>query len=62
MGSLREGHVPLLFRIVFDLGTPLLHTRCVTISPLFDTTHTVEAMPSTCISDLARVAGRPAIF
>jgi hypothetical protein len=49
VGSLSEGHVPLLFRIVFNLDTPLLHTQRVAMYPMFDTTHIVEAVPSACI-------------
>ena len=52
VGSLSEGHVPLLFRIVFNLDTPLLHTQRVAMYPMFDTTRIVEAVPSACISYL----------
>jgi hypothetical protein len=52
VGSLSEGHVPLLFRIVFNLDIPLLHTGRVIMCPMSDTTHIIEAVPSAYMSYL----------
>jgi hypothetical protein len=53
MGSLSNRHVPLLFRIVFNLDTQLFHTRRVAGYPLSDAKHPIETVPLTCLSYLA---------
>jgi hypothetical protein len=53
MGSLSNRHVPLLFRMVFNLDTQLLHTRRLAGYPLSDTKHTIGEVPFTCLWYLA---------